>query len=121
VTGNAGFEGMKKKSLICVLFIALIGSAIVIQQLAYPPAWDEVEVGMSRKEVYERTGLPTRGNDDIKGSFWFRNKPFQVQELWINFDQDRVKDFYISEHLGTNEHFVTRSIRSSWAERGKVE
>ena len=107
---------MKRKILICVLFVALLGIVIAGQQLSYPPAWDEIQVGMTRQEVYERTGPPTQDSGDIKGAFWFRNKLTQRQELWVYFDEDKVRDFCVSQYIGTADHFFPRGVRSSWAE-----
>jgi outer membrane protein assembly factor BamE (lipoprotein component of BamABCDE complex) len=100
-----------KKIILGILFIALLGILIARQQLAYPPAWDEIQVGMSRQDVYERTGTPTHDTADIKGAFWFRDRLTQQQELWIYFDDDKVRDFSISERIGTADHFITRGVR----------
>lgn len=97
--------------------MALLGIVIARQQLSYPPAWDEIQVGMSRQEVYELTGPPTQDTGDIKGAFWFRNNLTQQQELWVAFDEDKVRDFSVLQRIGTTEQFYTRVIRNSWAER----
>ena len=105
---------MKSKILAGAIVAAVMMAAFVRQQLSYPEAWDRIQPGMSRQEVYALTGPPTADMKDIKGTFWFEKKLTQRQELWIYFEDDTVKDFYVGQRIGTDDRFITRLLPSSW-------
>ena len=44
---------MKKEVLVCILVVGAVIAAFVRQQLRYPEAWDRIQVGISRQEVYD--------------------------------------------------------------------
>ena len=103
---------MRTKILVGMLFVVLLGGLFSKQQFAYPQAWNEIQLGMSRQEVYDRTGTPSANMGEIKGAFWFQNKLTQQQELWVYFDKDIVTSLGITRRIGTTEHFHTRIVRS---------
>lgn len=91
---------MYKKIFACTFLIAAVAVMIGKRQLSYPPSWSEIKVGMSRQEVYERTGPPTRDSAEVKGAFWYLDTFVQTQKLQVYFVDDRVQTFYISQQVG---------------------
>ena len=41
-----------KISLIVTLGLSLVGGALIVNDLRYPPEWDQIHLGMIRSEVY---------------------------------------------------------------------
>ena len=87
----------KANKILIGLLIVLIPLIIFNrQQSAHPTTWDEIHLGMSRQEVYNRVGLPTNSDlDDIKGVEWVHNKLTQKHVLWMFFENDKVRSLQI--------------------------
>lgn len=105
---------MRNKLLLGVLFVVLLGVLFLKRQFAYPQAWDEIQLGMSRQEVYDRAGPPTYDLGEVKGAFWFQKKLTQRQELWMYFDEDKVTMFAIKQRIGTENRFYERVVSSAY-------
>lgn len=106
----------KTNKILAGLLLVLMSYACVTQsvnfirqQSEYPTAWDEIHLGMTREEVYNRVGLPTHtGLDDIKGVEWVHGKLTQDHVLFISFKDDKVRFLYIKTK-GLFSEQVTRS------------
>src|SRR5262245_6291422 len=110
----------KTNKILTGLLLVLLACAVVTQlfnfirqQSEYPAAWDEIHLGMTREDVYNRISLPTSsGLDDIKGVEWVNDKLTQNHVLWVSFENDKVRFLQIKRFIGTKEHFSAQVIRS---------
>ena len=108
---------MRKKILVGAVFVAVVTIAFLCWQLRYPDGWDRIQLGMPRQEVYALTGPPTVDTADIKGAFWYQQKTILFLELQVYFEADKVAGFYVTQYIGTDQHFVyKRMLRDSLAQ-----
>jgi outer membrane protein assembly factor BamE (lipoprotein component of BamABCDE complex) len=92
-----------------LVFAALV--FFVLHQLAYPTKWNDIQLGMTREEVYERVGSPSQDWGSLKGAFWNENKLIVREELWVYFSNDKVSNMSIKRHIGTEQTFYVQNIR----------
>ena len=75
-----------KVSLLVFLGLSLIGGAVVINDLRYPPEWDQIHLGMTRAEVYSLIGPGGGEWQGWSGIFW-SDRGFLIRnqlELYID-------------------------------------
>lgn len=100
------------KFLIGLLLVLIPFIIFNRQQSAYPTAWNEIHLGMSKQEVYSRVGLPITDLGDIKGGFWVHDKLTQNHVLWVYFENGKVTNLNITRYIGTSQHFFDQVIYS---------
>lgn len=94
-----------KRRLVTFLAVTLgivlvLGTFFVRRQLAYPAAWDQVHVGMSRQEVYDRIGAGGGEWPGWKGPFWYHRNSIMWHELQMSMTGDRVQALWITRYVG---------------------
>jgi hypothetical protein len=103
---------VKNKLAIGIIILAL-AVFFVRQQLAYPAAWDQVHVGMSRQEVYNLIGPGGGEFQGWKGPFWRDSGIFIWHELELSMAGDQVIAIRINRYWG--EHHPLTNVRSESA------
>jgi hypothetical protein len=100
---------VKRKVAIAVIIIAL-ATFFVRQQFAYPQAWDQIHVGMSRQQVYDLIGPGGGEFPGWKGPFWRESGIIVWHELQLSMAGDRVIAISINRYWGEHHPFgVARS------------
>ena len=99
-----------------VIASILILPAIVYwdrQKPGYPPVWDEIHLGMTRQEVYRKTGLPVLDKGDSRGTTWEHKAflPIRRHYLVVTFEEAGAAELRIVRVFGTNQHYFEESLR----------
>lgn len=103
---------LRKKYLLTASVIAVVTLPFVHSQLAYPTAWDAVQVGMTRLEVSALVGDPAESMGELKGDFWVSDNLTVRHSLQLNYSQNEVFSLYIYRSVGLGEHRQTFSVRA---------
>lgn len=102
----------KIKRVVGAGLLALLFFFIVAwQQVSYPRVWNEVQLGMTRQDVYHRVGSPDQDSGEIKGAFWIKEKLTGRQELWLYFENDKVAMLSIKRYVGTRHTYKVQLVR----------
>lgn len=96
---------------IAVALILVASGFFVGREFAYPAAWDEIRLGMSREQVLEKIGEPSYDLGEIKGAFWLYDRLLTISELNVYFDGEVASMVSIERRVGTDEHFYRHAIR----------
>jgi hypothetical protein len=97
------------KLALCLLVLVLF--LVAWQQLSYPRVWNDIQLGMTRQEVYDRAGSPDYDSGDVKGTFWIKEKLTGRQELWLSFENDKAAMLSIKRYIGTSHTYKVQIIR----------
>jgi hypothetical protein len=103
---------MKNKVAIGIILIAL-AMFFIQRQFKYPLAWDQIHIGMSRQEVYDRIG-PSGGEwPGWKGPVWRDSGIIVWHELDLSMTGDRVTTIRVNRYWG--EHHPIGVVRSEYS------
>jgi hypothetical protein len=91
---------MKRKAPIVIILAALV-VLTVRWDFAYPPAWDQIHVGMTRQEVYERIGPGVGEWRGSKGPFW-SDSGIVWHQLEVSFTGDKVTFINLNRYIGAH-------------------
>ena len=99
------------KRISTISFVLIVFPVVAWWQVSYPRVWNDIHLGMTRQEVYDRIGPPGQDWGDLKGAFWTEVKLTGWQELWIYFDKDKVAMLRINRYFGTDSTFYIQNVR----------
>lgn len=97
------------KQALCLLVLLLFG--VAWQQMSYPRAWNDIHLGMTRREIYDRVGSPDQDTGEVKGVFWIEEKLTGRQELWLCFENDNTAMLSIKRYIGTSHTYKVQTVR----------
>jgi len=102
---------VKVKQAATVGLVLIVFSFVAWQQLWYPRVWDELHLGMTRQDVYNRVGSPNQDWGEIKGAFWNNESLTCRQELWLYFEDEKVVMLSIRRYIGSRETYKVQIVR----------
>ena len=101
------------RTLHSIAGLLVVGGALVAGELRPPEPWSRIHDDMSRESVVEICGQPSDDMTDIKGAFWFEERPWGWFELNVWFGRDgRARQVSVTRYIGSHRHFQSSVLRS---------
>ena len=96
------------KPIALVLTLLIIGFYFYAR--SFPTSWSMVNLGMSKPQVVAITGQPTQDTGDVKGCFWFNDRPFVHHHLCVVFNsQGQAVLIYVERRIGTPTDYFRKN------------